>query len=354
MNILTTLLLVTASLLVTPVARAECQDGAEGGVCARNGCAGTRMCMGGRWMGCEISDQCLAPPPRDRIIVTGLVPGQEVGILYDGVDAQGPFNDRRALVTATAGHVAIAVLPNVRASAAGNSMVAFSRLRQPLRASAAWTPGADTITLQPNYDILFAVTFWILSGDFATQQIRAGAAVLAVNNAYKVEAAGVRIALVSIHNAAAYPGAAALMNGGTMQQFQTSIGFNAGAINVYVIANVNGSAGSGINFDGTRVIVLGQDALLIPQLLEHEIGHAFVLGHVGAPAFNWENVMVPIVSGHFLSEGQTFRMHFHPSSQVNVLNWRAGKPTFACGDAETGDCPSISRRLWSDGSLGPN
>ena len=28
MNILTTLLLVTASLLVTPVARAECQDGA--------------------------------------------------------------------------------------------------------------------------------------------------------------------------------------------------------------------------------------------------------------------------------------------------------------------------------------
>src|SRR6185369_4488629 len=175
---------------------------------------------------------------------------------------------------------------------------------------APWTKNADTFDVQLQNNIRFDVTFWILAGNFMTQQTRAAAAVLAVNNAYTTEKAGVRIAWVTINDATSNPAAAALMTGGTMQQFQTGIGFNPREINVYVIDTVNGGSANGKNFDGTPVILLGQNALTFPQLLEHEIGHAFVLWHTGnVPGFNWQNVMWNSVSAHFLTEGQIFRMH---------------------------------------------
>ncbi len=200
----------------------------------------------------------------------------------------------------------------------------------------------------------FNITFWILAGDFATQQQRAAAAVLAVNNAYRLERAGLRIAWVDLKDATANPNATTLMTGGGQNQFQNLIGFDQGQINVYVTGTVSGSAMSGSNFDGTPVIVLGRDALTFPQVLEHELGHAFVLWHVGAPDYNWQNVMVPVVSAHFLTEGQTFRMHFHPSSQINVFNLRPGRLTFVCGEPATDDCPANSRRLWADGDMPAN
>jgi len=53
-------------------------------------------------------------------------------------------------------------------------------------------------------------------------------------------------------------------------------------------------------------------------------------------------------------EGQTFRMHFHPSSQINVFNLRPGRLTFVCGEPATDDCPANSRRLWADGDMPAN
>jgi hypothetical protein len=290
---------------------------------------------------------------RDKIVVDSVVPGEELGILYDGADRQGTFNDRGVICPANT-TTATVTLPNIRAPAFGNSLVAFSRSRQPRRVLAPWTPNTDTVYVPLQNNIRFNVTFWILAGPFTTQQTNAAAAVLAVNNAYTLEKAGVRIAFVTVNDATTNPNAAALMGGGTRQQFETGIGFNPGEINVYVINTVNGGSGNGLNFDGTPIILLGQNALTFPQLLEHEIGHAFVLWHVGPPDFNWQNVMAPSVSAHFLTEGQTFRMHFHPSSQINVFNLRPGQPTFVCGEPATNDCPANSRRLWQDGDLPPN
>lgn len=342
-----------------PTAPAACLDGQKG-ACVRNGCAGVRECIDGRMQGCEVPDSCLAPPsppPKDKIFVDQAVPGQEVGVLFDGANTQGPFNDRSVLVTANT-TTATAFLPNIRAPAFGNSLVAFSRSRQPRLVSAPWTANADTVFVPLQNNIRFSVTFWILAGAFATQQINAAAAVLAVNNAYTTEKAGVRIAFATVNNATTDPDAAALMNGGSPQQFQAGIGFNPGEINVYVISNANGSPNGGLNFGGTPVILLGQNALLFPQLLEHEIGHAFVLWHADSvPGFNFQNVMMSTVSAHFLTEGQVFRMHFHPSSQLNVLNLRPGQPTIVCvepGEPATNDCPAYSRRLWQDGNLPPN
>jgi hypothetical protein len=145
------------------------------------------------------------------------------------------------------------------------------------------------------------------------------------------------------------------LNGGSLQQFQ-SIGFNEREINVYVIGTIPGiGTQAGSSFDGTPVILLGQDALTVPQVLEHEIGHAFVLWHVGGePGFDLWNVMWNTVSGHWLTEGQIFRMHFHPSSQINAFGLRPGQPTFVCAIPETPDCPANSRRLWADNTLPPN
>ena len=294
------------------------------------------------------------PPPEDKVIVGQVVPNQEVGILYDGTDPQGAFNDRSAILNAAGGTVATQTFPNILAPANGNALIAYSRSRQPWRVSAPWTANSDTVSVLLQNNIRFNVTFWILAGGFATQQTNAAAAVLAVNNAYVSEKAGIRIAFVTINDATGDPDAPALLTGGTMQQFKTGIGFNTGEINVYVINTVFGGLTTGANFDGTPVILLGQNALTFPQLLEHEIGHAFVLGHVSAPDFNFENVMWPSVSAHFLTEGQTFRMHFHPSSQLNVFNLRPGLPNFVCVEAATNDCPANSHRLWSDGALPPN
>jgi hypothetical protein len=218
---------------------------------------------------------------------------------------------------------------------------------------APWTANLDTVYVPFQNNIRFNVTFWILAGPFTTQQTNAAAAVLAVNNAYTTEKAGVRIAFVTINDATTNPAATALMNGGPRNQFQTGIGFNPGEINIYVISNVLGTPNSGLNFDGTPVILLGQNALTFPQLLEHEIGHAFVLGHVsGLSDFNFENVMWPSVSAT-PHRGSDLRMHFHPSSQLNVFNLRPGQRVFCCPEPATGLRSPPGKRLWQDGSL-PN
>jgi hypothetical protein len=293
--------------------------------------------------------------PDDKVLIRQVVPGMEVGILYDGIDAQGPFNDRSAIVAASFANEATFILPGMPAPANGNSLTVFSRSRQPEVVPALWTANADTIDRALSNNIRFNVTFWILGGGFSTQQTNAAAAVLAVNNAYASEKAGVRIAFVTFKDETANPNAAALLAGGSPNQFQTQIGFTPGEINIYVINTVGGSSNRGANFDGTPMIELGQNVLMFPQLLEHEIGHAFVLWHTdGEPGFNFENVMTSAVSAHFLTEGQIFRMHFHPSSQLNAQNHRPGLSTFICGIPATNDCPANNRRLWTDGALPPN
>jgi hypothetical protein len=334
---------------------AACEDG-QLGTCTRNGCKGVRECVGGQWLGCEVPGICGKPPVsvNDKIQVDLAVPGTEVGVLYDGTDSPGTFNDR-SKISVVVNTTSVALVPNILAPAFGKSVIAFAESRQPRMWPAGWTNAANTVQVPLDNNLRFNVTFWILAGNFATQKTNAAAAVLAVNNAYKVEKAGVRIAFVTVMDAIAIPAAATLTSTSPMQGFQTQIGFNAGEINVYVLGTVLGTATSGLNFNGTPVILLGQNALTFPQLLEHEIGHAFVLWHTaGLPGFNFENVMWPSISAHFLTEGQTFRMHFHPSSQLNVFGLRATQRVLICGEPMTDECPANNRRLWTDGSLPPN
>jgi len=339
-------------------AQGACLEGRRAN-CFRNGCQGARECVDGHLLGCEVPVGCMAPPPvvSDHVTVQFAVPGEQVGILFDGSDAHGTFNDRGRVFTATATApvTATATLSDVRAPAFGNTLVVFSRSRQPRLWPANWTQGADTIQVPLDNNLRFNVTFWILSGTFATRQTQAAAAVLAVNNAYALEKAGIRIAWVTINDVTGDPRAGALQSvDGNSQAALKAIGFNSGEINVYVADIVLGGTNMGATIDGTPVIMLAQNILTFPQLFEHELGHAFSLAHVGAPLFNFENVMNPVVSAHFLSEGQTFRMNFLPSSQLNAMNLRPTQATFVCADPATPSCPAVDRRLWPDGMMPAN
>jgi hypothetical protein len=162
-------LTVLVALLTAIHAGAACREGAKAS-CMRNGCKGVRGCIGGRMQGCEVADSCIRTksPPDDNIVVSGALPGQDIGILFDGVDASGSFNDRRLLISASGTGTVRKDVGPIGAPSNGNSLVAFSSSRQPARVPALWTLRSDTVTVQLNNSIDFDITFWILSGNFAT------------------------------------------------------------------------------------------------------------------------------------------------------------------------------------------
>lgn len=346
--------LITVS--AATAAYAACQDG-KTSVCRIGNCPGTRECVGGHILGCEVDPACRNRNPTrrpvDYVAVNQVVPGQELGILLQGVGAGAA---RSALATPTGTSATFAV-GSIAGPANGAHVIAFARSRQPQIMPASFTPGSDLIGLWLDNNLRFNMTFWILGGSFSNQQTLAQAAVTAVNNAYTTERSGIRIGWLTVNDATGNPKAASLLDrtAQSASDYTTAIGFAPGEINVYVIHSINGSTGMGVSFDGLPVTLLASGVLTFPQVLEHEIGHDFVLWHVDqSPGFNFENVMWPTVTAHFLTEGQNFRMNFHPSSQLNALGLRPGQPTFVCNEAATPECPANNRRLWPDGSLPPN
>jgi hypothetical protein len=88
----------------------------------------------------------------------------------------------------------------------------------------------------------------------------------------------------------------------------------------------------------------------------HEIGHNLDLYHPDDPSlasfFNATNLMwASSATRDYLSEGQTFRMHFsQESALVEIFGFRATEKR-DCLDQGTDDnkpCPLYQERLWPD------
>jgi hypothetical protein len=172
------------------------------------------------------------------------------------------------------------------------------------------------------------------------------------NVLYDQERVGLQATTITIRDATNSPNAAAhAAFTGDLTGLQRDIGESANQINVYWVQTVNGNAGSAINYDGTPYVVIG--AAANGGLLAHELGHAFVLSHIGPPNFDQTNIMHPASNvRQFLTEGQAFLMQFHVSSMVNALfNARPTQPKFDCTGPN--DCPGMNRRIWADGPLFP-
>jgi hypothetical protein len=312
----------------------------------------------GMWGEFDASDTTCSNPDVVQFTQAGI--NASVGIVLDG-ETDGPvsLNDASFLETSDGSRTATFNVGPIVRSSATNEVIAFSDFNAPTYLDTPWTIARDTFGVPVDGLIATTMTMWILAGPFPAQNTTVALAVARCGAIWQSERAGLRFSTVTIRDATANPLAgrylvfpfAAPFDINTLQR---DIGFDPGRLNVYWVNTVDGGTGNGTQFDGTPIALMGRNAS--GGLLAHELGHAFVLEHVGA-SFDANNVMIQSTNARqFLTEGQIFRMHFHPSSAVNFLyRARPGRPTRVCS-ASTADglCLSNSKRLWADGNFPPN
>lgn len=285
------------------------------------------------------------------------LPGQEdkeVGILLDGWRRGILANDLGFL--ATGGEQAVgAVSPGP-----SNEVAAFARGHLPaLILDAQWTPGVDTLDLLLPAAVRIPLSVWIVKGPLPSTRTRALEALATTEAIWDQERTGLLIGDVEIIDATTNPSAAqffSLVLCGQRAGMEADIGKRAGRINIYYVERVDGGTGRG------RACPVGGDFIIMgentgSELLSHEIGHSFGLGHTDAlPQFDQTNVMHSASNTRaFVTEAQTFRMHFETISAM-TRTYGIWPETILrnCGTSENTQCPRMEFRLWADGTFPAN
>lgn len=220
---------------------------------------------------------------------------------------------------------------------------------------ANWTPGSDQLegTMGPSFT--FPLTVWIIHGPFGPQAARALETVIAANALYSKEGVGIAFSPVEIRDVTMHPRAADFLHINANSPGLWGIGYTDWRVNLYWVETVYGAQGAGVQYDGTPRAVVGSHA--DGGLVAHELGHALVLEHVDGPEYAGQNIMQGTYGARlFLTEGQTYRMHFHPSSMANAAYKAHPNATLRVCSRDTTDeeCPRYNKRLFADGSLPPN
>jgi hypothetical protein len=307
--------------------------------------------------------------------------GDENGILVNGLTS-GLQWEHEAFRSVTS---PIGLGSNLTSSPAanGNEVVTYATDHTPLvNENVPWTASPDTVPA--DLGLLFPVRLkiWIVYTDTiftsTVQRQRVAADIVRANSLLRQERAGLVLDAVGsdIQDVSHTRAAAAFANFTCAKktQLQSAIGKAPGVINVYYVGTINS--------DGTRGTVcsnvtkdLGDNFAAISKFgdhesLLHEIGHDFSLQHVGSPVltngqfqyqncaaggqFDSLNLMCTGATGRqYFSEGQTFRTMYNPGSALNfVYNRLAQIQQRHCGPAdESLLCPTLSKRIWDDGSL---
>jgi hypothetical protein len=285
-------------------------------------------------------------------------------------------------------------------------MIVFADNRPPLTVSKVdWKTDGTTIDVTLPGIINVPIKIWIVNSDnpngltYSVIKDQAVAAVVRANQIYLNEKQGIVLTPDSVvdnykdktndSNASQFSRFTCL----TMaNNIKTLIGHQSGMLNVYYVAQADkeGLSGSYSPYYGTfcnDVIAVGIKAG--DDLLVHELGHAFSLGHVGDPfyasAFDQLNVMHESSTWRaYLTEGQTYRQVTNsPESALNnpaIYSFTPpitppGSPLRNCRhflsrevrvdiggihnlsqwvqQSEKSDCPVVEKRIWADGAGWP-
>lgn len=297
----------------------------------------------------------LAAP--DTFTLIGVPPSQ-AGLMVDGADLNGRVEDRTA--PAPAGSPPLFSVGALSSSPLGNEAVGYGIAWNvaPTIFPTSWTNASDDLQGTLVREIWLPITVWVVKGPFAAESVRARQALVDASAIYWKEGAGVNFIPIDVRDATTSRGATThqdVLDATNLNTLPSQIGSVNGRMNLYWVNTVNGGTGNGSQPAGQPFAAVGFTASA--GLVAHEIGHALVLEHVDPTLFNNENVMQGNGGARlFLTEGQTFRIHFHPSSML-VFAYRArpNEPQRVCSrDTASAECPRNDKRLWADGRLPPN
>jgi hypothetical protein len=345
-------------LLLPGAASAVCVEGTRTCCEGENGCPGFRECVDGRFTECTTT--CAEPQSGPDLFTTlNSPPGSSVGICVDGADANGFVNDARFVGPAAGSATTLAV--GELTSCTPDEVYAFAAGRAPTWASARWTMREDRLSARLDDEVALPIDVWVVQGPFDQEAPLALDAVIQAAGIFRSERTGVAFGVITLRDVTNHPNAPNALNvdAGSHSALTNGIGFagpNPPHINLYWVGTVNGGSGNGYTWIDSPVIAAGHNA--DGGLLAHQLGHAFVLEHVdGLPGYDGTNVMSFASSNRqFLTEGQNFRVHFHPSSQLNsVFHLRPYKPSRICSrDTASQRCLRNDKRLWADGAFPAN
>jgi len=271
---------------------------------------------------------------------------QPIGLLIDGGGAAGPFNDLGRVTSDSIIDVVINQGPD-------NELIAFTQGRPPILVPAVWSSGTDTVDFAFPDPLSIPVTIWIVKGPFGSQQSRASFAVSTTSLIWNDERMGLGFSDVEMIDATGDPDAPALYDMVLCNQqslAETTIGKRAGRINIYYVGTVDSGTDRGRACGGGDFIMMAERSG--NELLSHEIGHLFGLGHVdNDPRFDRSNVMHSASNTRqYLTEGQVFRSHYHEFSALRITYGLRTDAPRTCGDFVMNViCPSLARRLFDDG-----
>ena len=276
--------------------------------------------------------------------------GYQLGALFDG--AIPFFVNDYGLVQDDSNATVI-----FESSGFSDELIAFTRGRPPAVVSPApWTANPDTIDVTFRDPIQIAVTAWIVRGPFDALRDRAIDQSITTTNVWDEERMGVEFSEFEIVDATNDPDAPALFHTiacNSLSQAESTIGKRAGRINIYYVETVDGGHDRG--YSCGEVIFMADASG--HELLVHEIGHSFGLGHVDdLENYGRTNVMHSASNlRRWLTEGQVFRSHFDTYTALNQIYGVVPNGIRACPDfVSTRACIWLGLRLWADGFFPPN